>query len=97
MAVGVFSVILLTGNALKQLLELLATKQVPVGPVLRQLLYLVPFVMTFSLPMGMMTACLLVFSRLSADNEITAMRACGQGFAQLIAPVLVMSFLLSLV
>ena len=97
MAVGVFSAILLTGNALKQLLELLATKQVPVGPVLRQLLYLVPFVMTFSLPMGMMTACLLVFSRLSADNEITAMRACGQSFWQLIAPVLVMSFLLSLV
>ncbi|MBI5685580.1 MAG: LptF/LptG family permease [Verrucomicrobia bacterium] len=96
-AVAVFSAILLTGNALKQLLELLSTKQVPAGAVLQQLLYLVPFVMTFSLPMGMMTACLLVFSRLSADNEISAMRACGQSFWQLIAPVLAASFLLSLV
>ena len=96
-AVAVFSAILLTGNALKQLLELLATKQVPASAVLRQLLYLVPFVMTFSLPMGMMTACLLVFGRLSADNEISAMRACGQSFWQLIAPVLAASFLLSLV
>jgi lipopolysaccharide export system permease protein len=96
-AVAVFSAILLTGNALKQLLELLSTKQVPAGAVLKQLLYLVPFVMTFSLPMGMMTACLLVFSRLSADNEISAMRACGQSFWQLIAPVLAAAFLLSLV
>jgi lipopolysaccharide export system permease protein len=96
-AVAVFSAILLTGNALKQILELLSTKQVPAGAVLKQLLYLIPFVMTFSLPMGMMTACLLVFSRLSADNEISAMRACGQSFWQLIAPVLATGFLLSLV
>jgi lipopolysaccharide export system permease protein len=97
MAVGVFSSILLTCYRLKQLLELLSSKQVPVGSALHLLLYLVPFVLTLALPMGMMTACLLVFSRLSADNEITAMRACGQSFSQLIAPVLVLSFVLSLV
>jgi len=96
-SVAVFSTILLAGDAIKQLLDLFSAGQVPTLLVMKQMLYLVPFVLTFSLPMGMMTACLLVFGRLSADNEISAMRACGQSFWQLIAPVLVLGFLLSLV
>ncbi|MCX7827446.1 MAG: LptF/LptG family permease, partial [Verrucomicrobiae bacterium] len=96
-SVAVFSTILLAGDAIKQMLDLFSAGQVPTLLVLKQMLYLVPFALTFSLPMGMMTACLLVFGRLSADNEISAMRACGQSFWQLIAPVLVLGFLLSLV
>jgi lipopolysaccharide export system permease protein len=94
---AVFSVVLLAGSAFKQLFELLTHRHVPFAVVAAQMFYLIPFVLTFSLPMGMMTACLLVFGRLSADNEISAMRASGLSFWQLIAPVLLLGFALSLV
>jgi lipopolysaccharide export system permease protein len=97
LSVVILSLMLLAGNTVKRLLELLTARSVPFWPVLSQTGYLVPFVLTFSLPMGIMTACLLVFGRLSADNEISAMRACGMSFWQLIAPVLLLAFVMSLV
>ncbi|MBI5396498.1 MAG: LptF/LptG family permease [Verrucomicrobia bacterium] len=97
LSVAIFSIVLLTGNAMKRLLDLLTARSVPFWPVMSQTFYLLPFVLTFSLPMAIMTACLLVFGRLSADNEISAMRACGMSFWQLIAPVLMLAFVMSLV
>ena len=36
-----------------------------------------PRTLTFSVPVSVLTACLLVFGRISADGEITAMKSCG--------------------
>jgi len=36
-----------------------------------------PKTLTFTLPLSLLVSALLVFSRLSADSEISAMRACG--------------------
>ena len=37
----------------------------------------VPEALVFSIPMGVLTGCVLVFNRLSSDGEIVAMQACG--------------------
>ena len=37
----------------------------------------IPFTLTFVIPMSVLTTVLLHFGRLSADGEITAMKACG--------------------
>jgi len=37
----------------------------------------IPEALVFSIPMGVLTGCVLVFNRLSSDGEIVAMQACG--------------------
>ncbi len=49
----------------------------PIGLVGRFALVSFPETMQWTIPLGLLVASILVFSRLSADNEIAAMRACG--------------------
>lgn len=45
--------------------------------VLKLFAYLIPSLLGFSIPFGALVACLLVYGRLSAQNEILALRASG--------------------
>jgi lipopolysaccharide export system permease protein len=56
----------------------------------------VPLTVALSLPMAVMVATLYAFSRLAADNEITAMKASGVGLRRLLVPVLIAAAVLSL-
>src|SRR6186713_2048805 len=73
-------VIVLTGvmvlaNVFKEMERLLGdTSALPLGTVFQFILYVIPYSLVFTVPWALLTAILLVFGRMSADNEMTALR-----------------------
>ena len=58
--------------------------------------YQLPELLGFTLPIGVLVACLMVFSRMSADFEIIALRASGVSLYQIIAPLILLSVVVSI-
>src|SRR6185369_6355711 len=87
----VFTLILLLGRLIK-LTDLVITRGVPLSKIGLMIAYLLPSFLVFTIPMAFLLAVLLAFGRLSADNEITVMKASGISLVQLMPPVLLCGF-----
>ena len=64
---------------LGRLLELVVRNSAPLPSVAEIFLYTLPTTFTITLPMGVLVGILIGLSRLSADSEVTAIRASGMG------------------
>lgn len=94
-AVGVLSMVLVLGNLFKEARPLLVEQRAPLGLVLKFVINVLPFSLMFTIPWGFLSAVLLVFGRLSGDQELTAFRVAGISLMRLALPVFVIGALLS--
>ena len=93
LTVAVFAFVVILLNGLREVLPLLFGGHVRLWLICKALGLLVPFACVYALPMGFITATLIVFGRFSADQELTAARAGGVSLLSLVTPVLLLSLL----
>src|SRR5881409_2627773 len=86
-ALAALTALMLVNTMAKQLSALLG-KGLPTGVIVEVFVLSIPFIVAVTLPMAVLVAVLHVFTRLAADNEITAMQASGVSVTRLVAPVL---------
>ncbi|WP_438482400.1 LptF/LptG family permease [Oleiharenicola lentus] len=91
--VGLFAFVLMIGNTLKEILPYILSGQFDVGVSIQLILLLIPYVLVYALPLGILTGVLLVLGRMSSDREVTALRASGLSVAWLSAPILFFALL----
>lgn len=92
-AVALFVFVLTLGNVIKDLLGPTLAGQIPLLDFFRLVWFWVPAMAIYALPIGILTGVLLTLGRLSADSEITAMRAAGLSVLRIARPVMILGAL----
>ncbi len=94
-----FSLSVLTGllviNTVARRFEDLAGKGLPLSVIAEVFLLSIPYTLALTFPMSVLVAVLYAFSQLTADNEITALKASGVSLIRLLAPLIIGSVLLA--
>jgi len=70
--------------------KLIVLYRIGLADVLLILFYSVPYLLSYILPISTMLAILLMFIRLSSDNEITALKTGGMSVYRMLPPVLLL-------
>jgi lipopolysaccharide export system permease protein len=96
-AIAVLSLVLVVGNIFRKLLPLLVNHDVPMEYLITFIAYVLPFSLIFTIPWGLLTAILLVFGRLSADNELVALRANGVSVTRVSVPLAGIAFVCTMI
>lgn len=96
----ILSLVLLTcvfllGNLI-QLANMVINKGVSLVTIGRVFCLMIPVLLGYTIPIACLIAVILGFSRLSADNEIIALRAGGVHLGRVLVPILVLGVIISL-
>ncbi|MGJ8657837.1 MAG: LptF/LptG family permease [Akkermansiaceae bacterium] len=94
-AVAILSGVFMLGNIFKEARPLFVGKHPSPMLVFEFILSVLPFSLMFTIPFSFLAAVMLVFGRLSADNEILSMRMAGQSLPRIALPVFITAAILS--
>ena len=94
--IGLFTLLLLTGGVMFELVRQMVDKNLPITIAVQVLLLSIPRWLAFSVPIGTLMASLFVFTRLSANNELTALRSLGITTKRMISAALALSMAMTL-
>ncbi len=95
-ASGAFIFVLAAGNVLSQVANAIASGRVTAFEGLELIGLLLPGLIPYVLPMGMLTGVLMTFGRMGAQHELTAMKAGGLSLLRIAAPALWLAAALAL-
>ena len=95
-SISVLTCVFLLGY-LPQLADKVINKGVSLTAIGQVFLYYIPLLLGYTLPISCLTTIILTFGRLSADNEILAMRANGIYLRNIISPLVVVGIIFSIV
>lgn len=70
------------------LMEMIFARGVPASQVGMLFLYIIPTFLEVTMPMALLLAVVVAFSRLASDGELTALKAAGLNIYQMLSPVL---------
>lgn len=73
----------------------LLSKGVPAGIILQFFAFNLAWIVALAVPMAVLVSTLMAFGRLSADHELTALKASGVHFYRLVTPVIVAGLFLA--
>ncbi|MBF0489446.1 MAG: LptF/LptG family permease [Candidatus Omnitrophica bacterium] len=94
-SISVLTSVFLLGY-LPQLANKVINKGVSLLAISKVFLYYIPILLGYTLPIACLITVILTFGRLSAENEILAMRASGVYLRKLLTPLFVVGIMLSL-
>ncbi len=95
LSLAVLTCVFLLGNLI-QLANLVINKGVGITTVGHVFLLYIPVLLGYTLPIACLVSVIFAFSRLSADNEIVAMRASGIHLLKILVPLSVVGLIISL-
>ena len=93
--VSFFSSIIMI-NELYYIIRYYFEQNVPLAHVFAMIGALIPFLVSFSMPFGVLPAYLLFYGKMSQDSEVTAMRACGFSHFRIMWPGAIFGLLIML-
>ncbi|HDQ04603.1 MAG TPA: LPS export ABC transporter permease LptF [Deltaproteobacteria bacterium] len=82
----VLTFVLFMGKIL-QIMDLIVNKGVSLFDIVKLIIFLLPSFMTLTVPVALLIAILITIGKLSADNEITALKSSGVSLKQIFYPV----------
>ena len=94
--IALFTLLLLTGGVMFELVRQMVDKNLPITVAAQVLLFSIPRWLAFSVPIGTLMASLFVFTRLSANNELTALRSLGITTKRMISAAIALSMAMTL-
>ena len=94
-AISVLTGVFMLGY-LPQLADKVINKGVPLASISSVFIYYIPILLGYTLPVACLVTVLLTFGRMSAENEILAMRTSGITLRRLLFPLIVVGIALSL-
>jgi lipopolysaccharide export system permease protein len=82
---------------LPQLADKVINRGVSLSAIGQVFLYYIPLLLGYTLPISCLTTIILTFGRLSADNEILAIRASGIYLRKIITPLIMVGIIFSVI
>ena len=92
LGIVVFTSLVFASDQFLYMVKQISTYGVPFSTAIKTVILQLPYVIVFTIPMGILLAAILTFNKLSVNNELTIMRACGISLTRLAMPVFIFSF-----